>query len=234
MTKTILITGASSGIGAAAALALADSRHRLILAARSKAKLEILANRARERGSEAQVFPIDLANLAEIDALASSLKGEGSYPVLINAAGTASFAEFADLSWADLETQHKINFLAPARLIQAALPIMLAKGGGQIVNVLSMVCVNVMPFGGGYSTSKAALQMLGKIVSAEYRQKGIKVTNLMPGAVDTPLWDGTPMESRKPEMIPAEEVANLIAQLVRNPHSFNLDEILMMPSTGVL
>ncbi len=234
MGKSILITGASSGIGRAAAIKLARPEHRLYLVARRESELEQVAVICRELGSETDFVSQDLGELDRLPALADSAYQSQDFPVLINCAGIGVFAEFADLPWEDFQRQVQLNLFAPARLIHAALPRMLELGGGQIINVLSMTCVHVLPGGGGYSTAKAGLQMLGKIVSQEYRRKGIKVTNLMPGAVDTPIWDGSPMANCMPEMIPTEEVANLIFQLVTNPRSFNVDEILMMPSQGVL
>jgi len=111
---------------------------------------------------------------------------------------------------------------------------MLNRGGGQIVNVLSMVCERVLPGCGGYASSKSALRMLGKVVSEEYRKQGIRVTNLMPGAVNTPIWEGSPMQERASEMIPLEAVAKAIQDIVEAHAGFNLDEILMMPPGGVL
>jgi 3-oxoacyl-[acyl-carrier protein] reductase len=234
MGKSILITGASSGIGRAAAVKLARPEHRLFLVGRRRTELEQVAVICRNLGSEAEVVSQDMAELDHLPAIVNSAYQSGNYPVLVNCAGMGVFAEFADLTWEDVQRQIQLNLMAPARLIHSALPRMLELSGGQIINVLSMTCVHILPGGGGYSTAKAGLQMLGKVVSQEYRKKGIKVTNLMPGAVDTPIWDGSPMASRMPEMIPTEEVANLIFQLVMSPQSFNIDEILMMPSQGVL
>ena len=234
MTRRILVTGASSGIGRAAAIALAQPDHHLILTARRAEELESVAEACGLAGGSGETWPLDLMELDKIEAAATRLLAKDGYPVLINSAGIGVFNQFANLSWDDIESQINLNLVAPAKLIHACLPGMLERGGGQIINVLSMTCEHVLPGGGGYSTAKAGLRMLGKVIAQEYRRQGIKVTNLMPGAVDTPIWDGSPMVDRKPEMIPTQEVANLIAQLVNNPNSFNMDEVLMMPPQGVL
>jgi short-subunit dehydrogenase len=230
--KSILITGASSGIGAATAMELSGPEQSLILVARSKEKLQVVADQVRANGGSANVVPADLEDLDQVESLANEFAT--GYPVLINCAGVGVFANYADLSWEDVERQFRLNLLAPARLIHASLPTMLERGGGQIVNVLSMAAIHILPGANAYSASKAALLTLAKTISQEYRSQGVRVTNLLPGATDTSIWDGSPMESRKPEMIPTEDVASLIGKIVRSPDSYNIDEILMMPPKGVL
>lgn len=234
MDKRILITGASSGIGRASALALAKNGVHMTLVARREDELKVVGEECLGRGASVEIYPLGLTEIDAIPALANTfLTGDG-YPVLVNSAGIGVFKAFADLGWEDIDRQITLNLRAPARLIHDCLPGMLQRGGGQIINVLSMTCVHILPGGGGYSTAKAGLQMLGKVVSQEYRRKGIRLTNLMPGAVDTPIWNGSPMQSRLNEMIPTDEVAGLIARLVESPGDYNMDEILMMPPSGVL
>ena len=175
-----------------------------------------------------------MENPETVPRLVSHLAGLDGYPVLLNAAGIGVYAPFAELSWQDVERQANLNYLVPARLIHELIPLMLSRGGGRIVNVLSMVCEHVLPGCGAYASSKSALRMLGKVVSEEYRKKGIRVTNLMPGAVNTPIWECSPMQERTSEMIPLEAVAKTIQTIVDTPEGFNLDEILMMPPGGVL
>lgn len=234
MTKRILITGASSGIGRAAALALATPEHELILTGRRVEELDAVADKCGKTAGFVDVFPYDLTQLDRIKILATRLMAREGYPILINAAGIGVFNGYSELAWEDIERQYVVNLLAPAKLVHACLPGMLERGGGQIINVLSMTCVHILPGGGGYSPAKSGLQMLGKVVSQEYRKEGIQVTNLMPGATATPIWEGSPMQTRMNEMIPMEEVAALLVRLVESPDSYNMDEILMMPRGGVL
>lgn len=234
MKKRILVTGASSGIGRAAALALASPDNELILTGRREEELQAVAAECGKTAGFVDVFPYDLTQLERIKILATRLMAKEGYPILINAAGIGVFNSYSELAWEDIERQYTVNLMAPAKLIHNCLPGMVDRGGGQIINVLSMTCVHVLPGGGGYSPAKAGLQMLGKVVSQEYRKQGIRVTNLMPGATDTPIWEGSPMEARMKDMIPTDEVASLIARLVESPDSYNMDEILMMPRGGVL
>ena len=234
MERRILITGASSGIGQAAALALAKPHTQLILTARNEARLSEVRDRCVEAGSAVQMLACDLAAEDSIPLLRRAMSGFEGYPTLINSAGLGVFGLYADLAWEDIENQFRINFLAPARLIHALLPEMLESGGGQIINVLSMTCAHLLPGSNAYAASKSGLLSLSRLISAEHRSQGIKVTNLLPGAVATPLWDGSPMQTRLAEMIPVEEIAKAIVGCVEAPHTFNLDEALIMPPGGVL
>jgi len=230
LRKRILVTGASSGIGRAAAIELAESGHEVVLVSRRE---DLLKEVAQECGG-AEYVPWDLSDLSTIPALIEQVKKKDRYPVLINAAGVASFGRYAENDWADIESQVVVNQLSPMRLIHAILPWMLEVGGGQIVNVLSRVANQVMPYAAAYSTSKAGLLMLGNTVSAEYRRQGIKVTSLLPGAVDTPLWDAMESHPERADMIPVEVVAETISDLVNRPHTHNVDELVLTPTKGIL
>ncbi len=170
----------------------------------------------------------------DINDVLSEFSADSGYPVVIQSAGVGDFAAFADLAWSSIEEQLQVNYLVPARIIHQLLPHILSQGGGQVINVLSMVCENVLPGAAAYAASKAALQMLGKVLAKEYRAQGLRVTNLLPGAVYTPIWAGSSMDSRREEMIPAEDMARVIADLVKSPQTYNVDELLVMPPGGVL
>jgi len=230
LTKRILITGASSGIGREAALALAGKGHELLLLGRREDALASLIDECRE----GTAVPFDLGDIEGIPGLVSSLRADGRYPVLVNSAGIGGFGLAAELDWAVVEQQIRINQLAPMRLTQAMLPWMLEAGGGQILNVLSIAATSVLAGCSAYGTSKAALLMFGKVVSAEYRRKGIKVTNLMPGATDTPIWDGSEGGPDRSQMIPSDVVGATIANVIERPHTHNMDELVLMPTFGIL
>lgn len=230
MKKRIIVTGASSGIGRSAAVELGKSEHDLVLVGRRQ---DVLNEVAYECGG-ATVIVADLSDLASIPSVIDMVRAPGVYPVLINSAGVGEFNKFAKLDWASIEAQVVVNQLSPMRLIHEVLPWMLEEGGGQIVNVLSRIASQVMPGCSAYGASKAGLLMAAKTVAQEYRREGIKVTNLLPGAVDTPIWDGMTGHPERSDMIPVEVVGQTIADLVNRPHSHNVDELILMPTKGIL
>ena len=106
--------------------------------------------------------------------------------------------------------------------------------GGQIIIGLSVAAVHVCPGSAGYATSKAALHMLGKVIAQDYRGEGIRVTSLLPGSVDTPLWEGKEWTPPKSDMLPVTAVAEAIRDLVLMPLDRNIDELHLMPPKGIL
>jgi 3-oxoacyl-[acyl-carrier protein] reductase len=234
MKRSILITGASSGIGWETALALANDGHELTLAGRLAERLNELMKLCTEKGAKVCALSVDLMDESAIDELCHEWLSISGKPVLVNCAGVGIFQAFDQLAWTDFKTQIQTNLMAPAQLIHSALPTMIQRGGGQIINVLSMAATHVLSGCGGYSASKAGLLMLGRVVTAEARAKGVRLTNLLPGAVGTSIWSRSPMEARTSEMISPQSVAKMIASLVEAPEDYIVDELLMMPPKGVL
>ncbi len=214
--KAILITGASSGIGAAAACALAAAGARLALVARDRARLDELA---RTLPGRPLVLPADLADPAAAGPLvAQTLAGLGSLDVLIHNAGVGLAAPVAELGADDLGAALAVNLYGPLRLTQAALPHM--QRGGQIVFVSSVVGLRALPYLSGYAASKAALDRLSEGLRVELRGRGIAVTLVRPGTTDTGFSQrrlGSGHERRRIRQagVPPERVARTIVAAVR-------------------
>lgn len=224
--KEIVITGASSGIGTATARLLSD--HRLILVGRNRERLEAVAN---ETNGHAVVA--DLTDLAGLEAVAQSVSNESGGRVIVHAAGVAQFGSSAEMPWDTIQSQLDINLVAPLRLTHRLLPWLLG-GSGQVVSVLSIAATQTFPGAAGYCASKTGLLAAMRSLSAEYRKEGLRITNVIPGATDTPLWDGGSFIPDRKEMLSAEAVASCIADVVRSPSDRNFDEITLMPPKGIL
>lgn len=224
--KQIVITGASSGIGAATARALAH--HELILVGRDAQRLGQVAT---ETGGIAVIA--DLTAEAGIAAVAEAVGAEATECVLINAAGVAHFGDSMEMSWAQFSGQIEINLTAPLRLTHALLPWLLG-GSGQLINVLSIAATHTFGGAAAYAASKAGLLAAGRSLSAEFRTRGLRVTQVIPGATDTPIWDGGGFVPNRSDMLSAESVANCIADVVNSPAKLNFDEITIMPPKGIL
>ena len=234
MTKCIIITGASSGIGRETALALASQGHQLVLAARRQQLLLELLEECAERGGSAHTVSCDVSSIDDCRMLVDEARRVGgtAEPVLVNAAGVAEFGDFAQMSVASVENQIQTNLVAPLYLCHEVIPWMLEVGKGQIVNVLSVAASQVFSGATAYAAAKAGLLMAGRCLASEYRRQGIRVSSILPGATDTPLWgDGGPPRS---DMLPASAVAQTIADIIAMPPDRNVDEITVMPPKGVL
>lgn len=182
-----IITGASSGIGQALALKLAEKyKVKLALNARSKDALDETAARARELGSEVITVCGDIANVQVIENLLERTKAElGPCDALINNAGFAKPGAMQKISVSDWRQVFEVNFFAPLQLTYAVLPEMLERKAGKIVNIASVAGKLAFPGSICYSSSKFALTGFSEGMAAEFGTKGIDVITVCPGLVRT-------------------------------------------------
>jgi NAD(P)-dependent dehydrogenase (short-subunit alcohol dehydrogenase family) len=184
--KVIIVTGASRGIGAAAASALAQAGARVVLTARDGA---LLGQVAQAIGDSASAHPCDVSDYTAVEALVAETKSRfGRLDALINNAGViepiASIADSDPAAWARNIT---INLTGAYHAIRAVLPGMLADGGGTIVNVSSGAALRPLEGWSAYCSGKAGLHMLTRAIALETAGKGIRVFGFQPGTTDTDM-----------------------------------------------
>ncbi len=196
--------------------------------------LEDTGERCRAKGAEVSEVVADLMDPASLLMISSAVRAWDGEIVLVNAAGVASFGDFVSQPWTDVAYQIDMNLLVPMRLCHTLLPLMLDSGSGQIINVLSIAATHAFSGATSYGASKAGLLAAGRNLAAEYRRQGIRVTALLPGATDTPIWDGQGFVPPRAEMLTAEAVGQAIADLVRLPPDRVVDELTLMPPKGIL
>lgn len=190
MTKpAVLITGASSGIGATYADRFARRGHDLVLVARDQARMEGLAARLREEaGVEIDIVRADLAADSDLKAVESRLVEDGRIGVLVNNAGVSVAGGFDQQSAADVARLVAVNTTAVVRLAHAAAPQFVARGEGAIVNIGSVVGL-VPEFGQTvYGATKAFVQFLSQGLAHELGPKGVYVQAVLPAATATDIW----------------------------------------------
>jgi short-subunit dehydrogenase len=190
---TAIVTGASSGIGAAAAERLAARGYRVYAVARRADRLHLLAagSSPDPRRPGITAVAADLTRDAALVALVEQVTGEtGRIDVLVNNAGFGAYGALEDVPLVEGRAQFEVNLFAPARLIQLSLPAMRSRGSGRIVNVSSIGGVIYEPLGAWYHSTKFALEGLSDVLRLELRQHGIAVSVVQPGAVATEWGDG--------------------------------------------
>ena len=239
----VLITGASRGIGAAAARRFAAAGFDLLLLARSVDDLETLAAELRA----AHPIRIEIAglDLCDADAIApgiASLCGRGLVPsVLINNAGAAWTGPLADMPLERWQWLFQLNVTSVFQVSQAVLPLMRTReqdgqlcGGGLIINVNSHAARHAFPDWGAYCVSKAALQSLSRCLAEEERSHGIRVSTLTLGSVNTPLWDSETVHSSfdRRAMISVDQAAEALLVLAQQPSNQVVDDLTLMPAAG--
>ena len=231
-----LITGASRGIGAAAARAFAQAGYQLLLLARTQADLEQLAQELRSENCRVETIAVDLSNPQAIAPALENLLSRGLTPtVLINNAGAAYTGSLAEMPLEQWQWLLQLNLTSVVQTCQALLPA-LRQTQGLIINVSSHAARNAFPEWGAYCTTKAALASFSRCLAEEERQHGIRVSTLTLGAVNTPLWDSETVHSSfdRRAMLTPERVAETLLSLAQQPSSNVVEDLTLMPAAGVL
>jgi thioester reductase-like protein len=225
--KTVMITGASSGIGRATALRVGAAGGRVLLVARGVEQLEQTKREIEDVGGLAFVHRCDLADMSDIERMAKEvLQEHGRVDVLVNNAGRSIRRSIA-LSYDrfhDFERTMQLNYFGPVRLILSLLPIMRqvspdGRKGGHIINVSSIGVQANIPRFSAYVASKAALDAFSRCISSEIIDDGVHISTIFMPLVRTPMIAPTKMYDRFPTMTPAEAADMICKAMIRKPKS---------------
>jgi NADP-dependent 3-hydroxy acid dehydrogenase YdfG len=230
-SRVLLITGASSGIGAETARQAVDAGYRVVLGARREQELAALAE---ELGGEdrALAAACDVTEWDQVERLAeSALEGFGSVDAVFANAGFGATRGFTEESPEHWRSMVLTNVLGVAYTIRATLPHMLERGTGHYVLTSSVAGRRALP-GSLYSATKWAVTAIGEALRAELRQMhenhGIRVTLIEPGMVDTPFFDNRPGPDRA---LHDGDVARAVIYALAQPEHVDVNEILMRPTS---
>jgi 3-oxoacyl-[acyl-carrier protein] reductase len=233
--RVAIVTGAGSGIGRATALALAQSGVRVVLAARTQQNLEVVFHDITSSGGTALVVPTDVGAEAQVERLVVRTQERfGRLDILVTSAGGASFGPLIESRTEDWDAMIAINLRGIYLCCKSALKVMIAQSRGHILNVLSIASHTALPGSAAYTASKFGALGLTKVLAAEVRAQGIKVTAVIPGAVDTPLWDKSGGDLDRRKMLSPADVAAAMLSVIAQPPSIYTDEIILMPPLGIL
>lgn len=236
--RVVLVTGASSGIGAATARLLHDRGARPVLAAR---RADRLATLSADLGG-ALALPTDVTDPAAVDRLvAATLDRHGRIDALVNNAGVSLHTPLAELDLAAFRRVLDLNVVALVGMLQAVLPAMRAQGAGRVVNVSSGTTRMVLPGVGAYAATKSAVNMLSAVARAELAGDGIDVSLVLPSITATEFGAGRlrPGQSPRPGMVvhSADYVAAVILRALHTgeeridiPHGAEQPELTRLPT----
>ena len=237
--KVVVITGASKGIGKATATAFAAAGAKVVLAARTRETLEQVAEELSVGGvsnpDSILAVPTDVTNIDAVKRLIQrTLDTYQQVDILVNNAGVGHFGPVVDFDPDNWDTVLNSNLKAIYLCAKYALPSMLARGDGQIINVLSIAAKVAFEASGAYCAAKAGALALTKVLASEVRQQNIRVTAVLPGSVHTPFWDGVPQHPDFEQMLTPEHVADTIISVCQQPPGMVTEEIVVMPPLGIL
>jgi NAD(P)-dependent dehydrogenase (short-subunit alcohol dehydrogenase family) len=233
--KVAVVTGAGKGIGEAIAIQLARLGAVVVLAARTVSDLERVAKRIADEGGSSLVAPTDVTDVDAVRRLVSQTVAEtGGLDILVNNAGSAVFQPLSESDpgawWRTVETSLKGTYLCS----RFAVPVMLARGSGHVVNILSIASVTPFEASSAYCAAKAGGLMLTRVLASEVRSRGVRVTAILPGSTRTPFWEGMSAAPDLSKMMLPERVAETVAFAVTQPDGAVVDEVRVLPPLGIL
>lgn len=229
--KYAFVTGGSSGIGAACARAMADAGAAVVAAGR---RFPAVAPVAPVAGAvtAVQLDVTDEAQVAARMAEVAEVAEVGALDILVCAAGVSTFGPFAELSAAELRAMLDAHVVGTLVCARQALRQMMPRRAGHIVAIGSHAVRHAFADCAGYTAAKAGQLGLVRVLAAEARAHDIRVTAVLVGATDTPIWDDRPGFDRS-RMLRPEAVANVVVSVVADP-AVAIDEVWVMPPAGVL
>jgi len=218
--KVVLVTGASSGIGKATAVKVADAGATVLLVARSVEKLEETKAEIEAAGGTAHIHRCDMSDVEDVERMAEeALAYHGQVDVLVNNAGR-SIRRSVGLSYDrfhDYERTMQVNYFGPVRLILALLPSMRARGSGHVVDISSIGTQTNPPRFSAYVASKAALDAFARVIASEVIDDGVHITTIHMPLVRTPMIAPTRMYDVFPAISPEEAAEMICAAMIERP-----------------
>ena len=239
--KVVAITGASSGIGEATALLLAERGAKVVLGARGLDRLEALADRIEASGGEAAYARTDVKRREDLSNLVGlAIERYGKLDVLVNNAGVAPISLLDELRVEDWEEMIDVNLKGVLYGIAAALPVFRRQGFGHFVNVISTAGIQIVPTMAVYAGTKNAVRAITEGLRQEAGDK-LRVTSVSPGFVNTDLADSMTNPEVKSQImdqmdkmaIPPVAVARAIAFAIEQPADIDVNEIVIRPTAQV-
>ncbi|MGW1284138.1 SDR family NAD(P)-dependent oxidoreductase [Streptomyces sp. NPDC002586] len=236
-SRIAVVTGASSGIGAATARRLAEAGYRVVLTARRKDRIEALAEELTKAGHSATAYPLDVTDRAAVDEFATAFQTIG---VLVNNAGGALGADpVATGDPAAWRSMYETNVIGTLNLTQALLPKLVASGDGVVVVVSSTAGHGTYEGGAGYVAAKHGAHVLAETLRLEIVGQPVRVIEIAPGMVKTEefaltRFDGDADRAAKvyegvPDPLTADDVAETITWTVTRPSHVNVDLLVLRP-----
>lgn len=231
--KVTIITGASSGIGAATAKAFAGAGSRVVLVARREDRLQALAEHIREAGGDARVQQADVTHYENLERVAhETVEQWGSIDVMVNNAGNAVAKSLVESSVEEINLQLDVNLRAVCFGSKAVLPAMLKQKSGNIINIGSICSVRHFPDYAAYVAAKFGVLGFSRSLYEEVRESGIRVNCLCPAAVNTEWAElaGAELPWGEDERLQPEDLAQLALLCCTVPQRVHLEHVILWPT----
>lgn len=237
MTKVknaVWITGANSGIGRSLTHQFSKQNITCIASARREEVLKKMKSEFPEWQENIELFPLDVSNTDEVKDVAKQILKKYDVDCVINNAGITTFTPAEDDTIDDVYKITQTNLIGAISVIQNVLPHFKKRGGGTIINVLSVAAEKIFKNSSIYSASKAGLQAYANVLREEVRKYNIKVINVLPGATRTPIWSSEMLTEHANKMMSPEDIADIICKIYFTDSNLVAEEIVLRPIGGDL
>lgn len=232
--KTVWITGANSGIGRSITHYFSKQNINCIASARREDVLNKMRDEFVEYKNNITVAPLDVANVDEVIEIGTKLLKNYDVDCLINNAGITSFTSAEEDTFDDINGIIQTNLIGSIAVIKSVLPHFIKRGGGTIINILSVAARTIFRNSSIYSASKAGLMAYTNSLREEVRKDNIKVINVFPGATRTPIWSSQMLTDFANKMMSPEDVAKIIYDVYAIDSNIVAEEIVLRPISGDL
>ncbi len=233
--KVIWITGAGRGIGKAIAEAFGKEKAVLALSSRTEKEIKSLADSIDNNGGNASFFECDVSSETDIKNTFDTIEKKlGTINILINNAGVARFMPLLETSTKDWDMMMNINLRGTFLCTKAVMPSMIKQKSGHIVNLVSVAGIQPFSNSSAYCASKYGMMGLTAVTREEGREHNIKVTAILPGAVDTSIWEKIEGDFDRSKMMPPEDIANCVISACKQSGKTLVEDIMIRPAAGNL
>jgi NAD(P)-dependent dehydrogenase (short-subunit alcohol dehydrogenase family) len=225
--RVAFVTGAGRGIGRAVATTLAEAGASVVLAARTRSEVTAAARDLSAGGAPALALPCDVRDARSVRAaVGTAVRRFGRLDILVNNAGTFQIATLADTDEELWDSILDTNLKGAYLVTRAALPH-LVQARGHIIDMVSLAARVVFPGNAAYAAAKWGLLGFTNVLREELRPHGVRVTALLPAAVDTSIWDSVPGRWNRSRMLRPEAVAQAVLEVLALPDRTSVDEIVL-------
>jgi short-subunit dehydrogenase len=232
--NAIWVTGASSGIGKSAAVEFARTGSKVCVSARRVTELERLKKELKKDNLTIDIYPCNVASSANVDQTVKKMLAENDIDCLVNNAGVTSWKLAEENSTNEIDDVINTNLLGSIYAIKYMLPHFIERGGGTIINILSVVTKKIFTHSSAYAASKMGLLGYANVLREEVRKHKIRVINVIPGTTETPMWPSKVRDEHSERMLDPEEIARIIVSAYLEKSNMVMEEILVRPIEGDL
>ena len=231
--KVVWVTGASTGIGKEIANEFSRAGHIVVVSARRKSRLVRIVSEIKYADREAAAFVCNVMSERSIQITSKRIREKyGSIDLLINNAGVTVFKSFLETKTFDYDNVIDTNLRGAFLCMKSVLPQMIKNKRGHIINILSVAANTAFENSAVYAASKAGLLAMSNSLREEVRRYNIKISNILPGAVETPMWDSKSRQRYKNRMMSASDIAKIVVSVFQQPRKVLIEDLIVRPVKG--